>query len=186
MTNTNSMRLPAPGSSWGWVLAYGILVMLIGILALYNPIATGFATGILFGALLIVYGVFALVSGISGVVQHHRWVEILLGVLAILAGIVVLVMPLSGAWSLVWALGFWLAVSGVFQIVTAIRIAFNRGWRLFLGIVDVVLGAILLLADPASSLLYLAAIVGISFLFRGSFLVVLSLAMRRLAHTLSA
>ena len=42
----------AIGSGWGWVLAYGLLVMLIGIFALLNPAATGLATGILFGLML--------------------------------------------------------------------------------------------------------------------------------------
>ena len=171
----------AIGSGWGWVLAYGLLVMLIGIFALLNPAATGLATGILFGLMLIVYGVIAIASGFSSLARRGRWIEILLGLLALLAGVVILMMPFAGAWSLVWALGFWLAVSGVFQIAGAFKSAYDKGWRLFLGLLDLVLGGILFFASPASSLVYLAAIVGVSFLFRGIFLVFLALALRRLS-----
>jgi uncharacterized membrane protein HdeD (DUF308 family) len=172
----------AAGAGWGWVLGYGLLVIAIGILALLNPVATGFATGILFGGLLVVYGVIAIASGISSLSRRARWIEILLGVLALIAGIAILFMPFAGAWSLVWALGFWLIVSGVFQIASGIQGAYDKAWRLFLGLLDLVLGAILLFASPASSLIYLAAIVGVSFLFRGAFLVSLALALRRFSR----
>lgn len=169
-------------SAWGWVLAYGILVILIGLLALFNPLATGLATGILFGVLLLIYGVLAIASGVSSMAARGRWMEILLGVLAIAGGIAVLLAPYAGAWSLVWALGFWLIVSGVFQIVAAMQSSIDKGWRLFLGVLDIVLGAFLVFADPASSLLYLAAIVGISFIFRGAFLISLAFALRKLTR----
>lgn len=169
-------------SAWGWVLAYGILVIFIGLLALFNPLATGLATGIMFGALLLIYGVFAVISGFSSMAGRGRWIEILLGLLAIAGGIAVLLAPYAGAWSLVWALGFWLIVSGVFQVIAALQSSIDKGWRLFLGILDIVLGGILVFADPASSLLYLAVIVGISFIFRGVFLVSLAFVLRKLTR----
>ena len=40
---------------WGWIFAYGALVILIGILALANPLATWLATGVLFGLMLLLF-----------------------------------------------------------------------------------------------------------------------------------
>jgi len=77
-------------------------------------------------------------------------------------------------------MGFWLLLSGIFQIVGAVRVAFDRWWRLFLGIVDLVLGGILLFAGPLPSLAFLALLVGISFLFRGLFLLMLALGLKRM------
>ena len=54
-----------PTTGWGWVLAYGIVVILVGLLALSNPLATGVATGFLIGTLLIVYGAFATFASLS-------------------------------------------------------------------------------------------------------------------------
>lgn len=169
-------------SSWGWVLAYALLVIVIGVLALFNPVATGFAAGMLFGAMLVVYGIASIVTGFSALGRRHRWLDILLGVLAILAGLVIMFMPLSGAASLVWALGFWLTLAGILEIAGSFSAAFDKGWRLFLGVLDLGLGLILLFASPATSLLYLASIIGISFLFRGAFLISLALNMRRIGH----
>lgn len=168
-------------TGWGWIFAYGVLVMIVGFVALVNPLATGIATGLLLSFALLFYGVLAILSGLSAFSSRGRWVEIALGGLALLVGILLFFSPLTGALSLVWAMGFWLLLSGIFQIVGAIRVAFDRWWRLFLGIVDVVLGGVLLFAGPVPSLAFLALIVGISFLFKGLFLLMLALGLKRLS-----
>ncbi len=181
-SNTPRSLTSEIGSGWGWVFAYGLILIVIGVLAFANPIATGVATGILFAAMLLIYGVVSIVSGFSALRPRHRWLDILLGVLAVLAGLVVMFAPLSGAASLVWAFGFWLTFAGVLELIGAFQSAFDKGWRLFLGALDLVLGLILLFASPQTSLLYLASIIGISFLFRGAFLLLLALSMRRMGH----
>ena len=172
-------------TGWGWIFAYGVLVMIVGFLALINPLATGVATGLLLSFILLFYGVMAIISGLTALSSRGRWVEIALGGLALLIGILLFFSPLTGALSLVWAMGFWLLLSGIFQIVGAIRIALDRWWRLFLGVVDVVLGGILLFAGPVPSLGFLALIVGISFLFKGLFLLMLALGMKRVSAFLA-
>jgi len=169
-----------PGPGWGWLLAYGVLVVIIGFLALLNPLATGLATGLFLAAVLIVYGVAAVISAASSITRRGRWVELALGLLALATGILIAFAPYLGALSLVWAMGFWLFVSGVVQIGCAIRVRTDRGWRLLLGIVDLLLGLILLFAGPLPGLAFLALMVGISFLFRGAFLITLALAIRRI------
>lgn len=176
----------ASRSAWGWILAYGLLVLAIGCLALFNPVVTGLATGLVLGATLLAYGAVAVVSGLSSLSSRGRWMEILLGLLAGAAGLFILLAPIAGALSLVWAIGFWLAVSGVFQIIGAVRGTHDRGWRLALGILDLGLGGFILFSDPATGLAFLAAMVGISFLFRGLFLLVLALGMRRLSRDFGA
>src|SRR3546814_996828 len=70
-------------------------------------------------------------------------------------------------------------------LVSALRIAHDRAWRLVLGVLDVVLGGLLLFSGPGTGLVFLAFCVGISFLFRGVFLVVLALGLRRVARARS-
>ncbi len=174
-------RAPAR-AGWGWILAYAVLVGLIGILALFNPVATGFATGLLLGLLLLFYGGSAIASGLSSLSRRARWIEIVLGLLALVAGVFILFNPLLGALSLVWVIGAWLLVAGIVQVVAAFRAPHDRGWRLLLGVVDAVLGALLLFSGPVTGLAFLAIAVGISFLFRAVFLGVLALGIRRMAR----
>lgn len=167
-------------TGWGWVLAYAVLVIIVGLLALANPAITGLATGVMLGVVLLVYGGFSIFAGFSSLKGRARWIEILLGVLAVIAGLIVIFNPFAGAISLVWAIGAWLLVAGIFEVISAIKAQYDRGWRLFLGVIDVLLGAFLLFSSPATGLAFLAITVGISFLFRGIFLAMLAFGLRRL------
>lgn len=171
---------PPMKTGWGWILAYGLLLIAVGFLALVNPLETGLATGLVLAVALIAYGLAALISAASAFSRRGRWIELVLGLLALIAGAAVLLSPYMGAMSLVWTIGFWLTLSGVIEIVSALRFATDRWWRLFLGVVDLVLGLLLAFADPYSSLFFLATIVGIALLFRGVFFITLAMGLKRL------
>lgn len=171
-----------PMTGWGWILAYGVIVFLVGVLALLHPVATGAATGLLVGVILVVYGVFAISAGLSPLSRRARWIELLLGALGVLAGAGMILSPFAGALSLVMLIGAWLLVSGICEIVSRVRVAHDRAWRLALGVLDIVLGALLLFGGPATGLVFLAYAVGISLVFRGVFLVMLATALRGIAR----
>lgn len=168
-----------PNTRWRWMFGYGLIVIIIGFIALLNPLVTGFVTGLFLAAMLIAYGVVALVSAVPSFRERGRWMELVLGLLALVVGILIFFAPYLGALSLVWATGFWLFISGVLQLGGAVRFKVDRVWRVALGLVDLVLGLLLLFAGPATGLAFLALMVGLSFLFRGIFLIVLALTLRR-------
>lgn len=167
-------------NGWKWVLAYGVLLFLVALVVLVNPIVAGVATGLVLGVVLIVYGVAAVATGFSALSTRARWTEILLGALALIAGIFAIVDPVAGALSLVWAIGVWLIIAGGFQVGFASKARHDRGWRLFLGALDILLGLVLLFAGPLAGLAFLAVIVAVSFTVRGVFLVRLALALKKI------
>lgn len=169
-----------PSGGWGWILAYGILLAVIGAIALVEPLATGLATGFIVAYVLIVGGILGIVAGLSGSGWRHKWLDIAVGLLSLVLGLLVLWNPFVGAFSLVWAIGFWLVAIGALEISVAFRSARHRGWLIFLGIVDLLLGVALLFAGPASALFFLAVVIGTSFIFRGVFLSVFALRLRKL------
>lgn len=154
-------------SRWGWMLAYGLLWAVIGILALIEPIATGLATGLFLALVLLSGGLLGIIAGFSAKGWLSRWLDIMIGLLSLLLGSLIIWRPLLGALSLVWAVGFWLLLCGGLEIAEGVRTRLHRGWLIFIGAIDILLGAYLALAGPIDALLVLAIIVGFSFLMRG-------------------
>ncbi len=169
----------APGSTWGWVMGYGALLILAALIVLLNPMVAGVATGLMLGVILVVAGVAAIAAGWTSLSHRARWPEILLGALALLAGIFAIADPVTGALTLVIAIGLWLIVSGAIQISFALKARHDKGWRLLLGVLDVVLGLVLLFSSPATGLAFLAIIVAISLTVRAVFLIQLALALKK-------
>lgn len=175
--------LGAPPLPWGWVLAYGVLLILVSVMVIANPLVAGFATGFLLGFVLCVYGVAGIAAGIHSMSKRARWTEILLGVIGLLAGLYVLFNPVAGAITLVWAIGAWLLISGIFEVAFAFKARNDKAWRLFMGVLDVVLGVLLLVSSVPTALGFLAIMVAISFFMRGVFMIAVALGLRKLGKT---
>ncbi|WP_129793834.1 HdeD family acid-resistance protein [Sphingosinicella sp. CPCC 101087] len=177
---TDSVERERPvRAAWGWTIAAGIVLVVGGIAAIFHPVATGLATGLLLGWILIAGGVFAVLAGMTDLRASGGWIYALLGLLAVLAGVIVLLNPFAGALSLVWALGAWLIVGGVLELVGGVGSRRGRGWLILFGIVDILIGVLLMIMDPFSALFFLAVAVGISLALRGVALVVLALRLSR-------
>lgn len=136
-------------------------------LALMIAPLTSLATGIYVGAILCVAGVFAFVGGLSHIKHSGTWLAALLGLLSVVVGIAFLYNPAAGAVTLVWMIGAWLLVGGLFELATALTTPFGKGWLVLVGLVDLVLGAIVLFMAPKEAFAFLGYYVGISFIFRG-------------------
>jgi uncharacterized membrane protein HdeD (DUF308 family) len=151
----------------GWHYVPGIAFLVVGILALLEPPLASLATGIYLGAMLCVAGGFMLAGGIAGVRHRGAWLAIMLGLLSLLAGVAVLYNPIAGAVSLVWVLGAWFIVGGVFELAMGFSVPVGRGWLIFVGIVNILLGAWVVMMNPSEAFQFLGYFVGISLVFRG-------------------
>ena len=166
-------------NAWGWVLAYGALLLIVALAVLVNPLIAGVGAGIMIGLVLTLYGIAAIAAGLTSMSTHSRWTEVILGVIALVAGLFSLFNPVAGALSLVWAIGVWLLVAGVLQLIAGSKTRFNRGWRIGMGVLDIVLGLVLLFSGPVTGLAFLAAIVAITLAVRGVFLVLIAMEMNK-------
>ena len=103
---------------WWVVLLRGVLAILFGVLAYSWPGLTAII-------LVTIWGIYALIDGIFGVVAGIRgkWTSlIVLGLLGIAAGVVALLWPGLTAISLLWVLAVWVIVAGAMQVSAAIRL----------------------------------------------------------------
>ena len=156
----------------GWDYLPGIAFIVVGVLALMMAPLTSLATGIYVGAMLCVAGGFAFVGGLSHIKRGGGWLAALLGLLSMIVGIGFLYNPAAGAVTLVWMIGAWLLVGGLFEFATAFTTPFGKGWLVLVGLVDLALGAFVLFMEPTQAFAFLGFYVGISFIFRGLWTVV--------------
>lgn len=151
----------------GWDYVPGIAFLVVGILALAEPLIASLAAGIYLGAMFCVGGAFMLVGAFANIRHRGGWIGVVLGLLALVTGIVVLYNPVAGAVSIVWVIGAWFVVGGLFELAMAFGIRSGRGWLIFVAIVNILLGGFVLFLAPADAFAFLGYLVGISFLCRG-------------------
>jgi uncharacterized membrane protein HdeD (DUF308 family) len=181
------MRIAIVNNWWSPVIR-GLVAILLGIITLAWP-------GITLGALVLLFGAYALIDGIFCIVgawraskAHERWgVLVFEGVAGILAAVVTFVWPGITALALVFVVAAWAIVTGVFEIAAAIRLRkYIKGeWLLILlGVASVVFG-VLLAASPLLGALVLAIWLGVYALIFGGMLVGLGLRLRTWAQGFS-
>jgi uncharacterized membrane protein HdeD (DUF308 family) len=142
--------------SW-WMLALrGAAAVLFGVLALIWP-------GMTLLVLVALFAAYALVAGavsIYGAVKNRNadtgwWLVLLLGVVSVAAGVIAVVNPGITALVLVLLMGANALVTGILDIVVAIRLRkrIEREWLLVLaGVVSIVFGLLVFLFPAAGAL----------------------------------
>ncbi len=126
---------------WGWLLAIGISMVILGAIALFITPAATLGTILVLGWLLVV-------SGVAETIQSfrvRRWSGIFLhligGVLGILVGLLIVTHPLAGALATTLLFASFFTVIGLFRLVAAIRLKFPHwGWAAFDGAVTLASG----------------------------------------------
>ena len=155
--------------SWWLVALRGVIGILFGLVAFFMPGITLFVLVILFGAYMLVDGVFALVQAIRFRHERERWPMLLLeGVLGIAIGLVTLFWPGITALAWLYTIAIWAIATGVLEIATAIRLRkeIKGEWFLALtGVVSIALGIALVLLPLAGLLAWVWLIGAYSIVF---------------------
>ena len=99
---------------------------------------------------------------------RHWWVFLIRGILFMLVGIYMIASPATSFVALGFFFGLVILLTGIAELlrVSGDKDSGSRGWHLMLGIIDVILG-IVLMVHIATSVAILRIIVGLWFLFRG-------------------
>ena len=174
-----------------WILAVrGAVAVLFGVLALVWPEITLLALVLVFGAYAFVDGVFALIAAARGreLAGGSRGWLVLEGLLGIGAGIVAVAWPDITALVLLWVIAFWAVLTGVLEIVAAVRLrrVLDNEWLLVVaGALSIVFGLILVIW-PGSGAIGLVWLIGIYAIVFGIVLIGLALRLRGLARRLEA
>jgi uncharacterized membrane protein HdeD (DUF308 family) len=170
------------GAGWGWLLAYGILSLILGIAAFLWPFSATVAATLIIGSFFIAAGVVSIGAGLFGGAREGRGYAIGFGIVSVIVGAIMAFEPATGALSLTLLVIVWLGVRGLLELVAAVNSPVHRGWMIALGILNLLLALIVLATISWSALTLPGYILGISFLFAGIVEITRALAHKKGAH----
>jgi uncharacterized membrane protein HdeD (DUF308 family) len=162
-----------PGESeahhhWGWLLVLGIAMMILGLIALSMTFAATLAAVWALGVVLLVGGVFEFMNAFQKGRHGDLWMHLFSGILDIVCGALLIAFPGTGAAGLTFILAIFFLVGGPVRVFSALMLRLpNKGWAIFSGIIDFLLGVVLLVSWPFSAFWFLGTLVGIALIFRG-------------------
>ncbi|MEM7146663.1 MAG: HdeD family acid-resistance protein [Verrucomicrobiota bacterium] len=153
----------------GWVVALGILTIILGMFAIAAPAIAGVWVTILVGAVFLVNGIFQVIHGFGVEGWKGKTFTILIGVLTVIGGGIILARPMFGLEVLTLILAVFFLMEGVMTVMLAFKVKPEKGWgwALFSGIVSFVLGGLIWAQWPVSGLWAIGLLVGIRMLFCG-------------------
>jgi uncharacterized membrane protein HdeD (DUF308 family) len=164
----------------GWFLALGIILVLLGVIALAFAVLTTIVSVLIFGWLLLIGGAIEVIHAF----RTRRWggffLHLLTGLLGIVVGWLFVRHPVAGALTLTLLLGAFFLVEGIFRLTAAFSLRFPHwAWTVVGGVLTAVLGILLLLQWPVSSLWFIGFAIGIDMIFRGWAWMTMALTIRR-------
>jgi len=168
--------------NWGAIAIRGVAAILFGVLTFVVP-------GLTLTALVLLFGAYALVDGAFNIIAAVRrragdppwWVLLLEGIVGVAAGVVTFVLPGLTAVTLVYIIAAWAIVTGVLEIVAAVRLRrqlTGEWWLLLGGVLSVVFGVVVMLA-PAAGALAMVLWIGAYAIVFGALLLALAFRLRR-------
>jgi uncharacterized membrane protein HdeD (DUF308 family) len=173
---STSSEIPALGRNWWLFLVVGLVSLGAGVLAIVYPDITLLVLGIIAGVGLLFSGAIEIGDAIGGD-QEGRALSAIVGVLSVVAGLICLRRPGESLLAIVVVLGIYLVVAGIVRFVRSFSTLEDRAAQMGLGIIDVILG-ILILSLPELSLVTLAVLFAISLLVRGVFMIAVAFKLR--------
>ncbi|MCS5710089.1 HdeD family acid-resistance protein [Candidatus Berkiella aquae] len=156
--------------NWGWFLAWGLILFCLGLAAIGAAIFTTLLSVMFLGGLFIFGGVIIVID------SFHYWkgtgksfyLNLLMGILYFAFGLMLIINPLVGAATLTLLLSVLFVLLGMARIMYASSTRFPQwGWMLFSGILTLVLGILIVVGWPASSLYVIGLFIGIDLVFGG-------------------
>lgn len=174
---------------WRLFLLEGVLLVILGFMAIWAPGVAAIAVDIYIGCLLLIGGIAGLAAVLT--VKHmpaFAW-SLVTAALSTIVGVLLIWRPAQGVFSLALMLTAFFIVEGIFQIVASIgyRDVMTRtwGWMLASGVVDVLLAVVIVLGWPLSAAWVLGLAVGVNLVSSGVAIMMAALAGREFAGSSS-
>jgi uncharacterized membrane protein HdeD (DUF308 family) len=182
MSRIVAVDMKSLAENWWAIALRGVAAIILGVLTFVLP-------GLSLIVLILMFGAYAIVEGILNVVaavrrrpvEGSRWLLLLEGLVSIAAGIVTFALPGLTALVLLYVIAAWAIVTGVLEIIAAVRVRkqiAGEFWLILSGVLSVVFGAFLMIA-PGAGALALVLWIGAYAVVFGALLLGLAFRLRR-------
>ncbi len=189
-TNITDLRLVGLEElrrNWAWFLALGVLLLILGFLAVGAAALMTVISMIFFGWVLIVGGALEAIHAFLRKGWGGFFVDLLAGLLYLVIGILLVLHPTASAITLTLFVALAFIAGGLFRLLIALSFRFpNWGWLTVHGAISLLLGILIVAQWPISGHWVLGLIIGIDLIFHGTWLVMLALAARNLPEPVSS
>ena len=164
---------------WGWFLAFGIALLLLGIVAIVRSVTATIVSMLFFGWLLV----FASGIEIAQAVMVGHWVgffhHLLAAILFGVTGLIFVSRPLLSAEVATIFMAMFFLIGGLFQLIGSAWVGLpGWGWQAVDGLIAFVLGLLVLAQWPALGLWVIGLFIGIDLFFYGAAWIALALGLR--------
>jgi uncharacterized membrane protein HdeD (DUF308 family) len=166
---------------WGWFLALGIVLVVLGIAAIARSVASTVVSMVFFGWLLLFAGMIEFVNAF----MVGRWagffLHLLIAILFGITGILMLIRPVISAEAVTFLMSLFFLIGGLYQLISVMLTHLpGWGWQALNGVVSAILGFLLLAQWPISGLYAIGLFVGIDLILYGWAWIALALDLRKL------
>jgi uncharacterized membrane protein HdeD (DUF308 family) len=172
--------------NWWSLVIRGIAAILLGVVTFAWPGITLAALVLLYGAYALVDGVMAIIGAVRAAQSHERWGALLIeGIAGIVAAAITVAWPGITALALVFVIAAWAIVTGVFELVAAVRLRkyITGEWLLALGGIASIAFGVLIVIAPLAGALVIALWVGAYTLVFGVLMIALGFRLRSWGKT---
>lgn len=167
--------------NWGWFLAFGILLVLLGVAAIVRSVASTVVSMMFFGWLLLFAGAIQFVEAFMVGKWAGFFLHLLIAILFAVAGMLMLIRPVISAEAATLVMSLFFLIGGLFQLIYALWVHLpGWGWQALNGVVAAILGSLLLAQWPISGLYAIGLFVGIDLVFYGCAWSALALELRKM------
>ncbi len=174
--------------AWIWAVVRGALLIVFGIVAMVAPIGTAVVLAVFIGIFAIVDGIIDLIDAIRHRGASGVGLRVFLGIVSLLFGIIILVWPGKTIGFMVILIAIWSILIGALQIIANVSIRKEAPgawvWGVVAGAIGLIFG-IVVLFNLGIGLVALIWLIGIWAIIFGVALIVLGLQVRKAAKAVT-
>jgi uncharacterized membrane protein HdeD (DUF308 family) len=165
----------------GWYIAAAVLFIVLGMFGIIEPGVAGLGVTILVGWLLIFGGAGHIIAAFKGGSAKQVIFQVLVAIVYLIGGFYFLMHPFMAVTTLTLLLAGLILAEGVLEVIAYFRMKGEgaSGWLLLNGIITLLLGGLIWLGWPSSSVWAIGTLVGVNLLITGITRLMFGLAVRK-------